>query len=144
MTTKQDGVLINAGTIVSVVHGWGGTPAAGQTFLAIKNVAGLSAGQPAPGLTVSSASAVVATATWPTDPTTQSHLAKLGTVLDVTGAFPGGAATWPMKDLSGAVHNLTVTQFKAVGAAISAYVGQADLIADGLSTIVPSGTVSIT
>jgi hypothetical protein len=44
-----DGILINSGgTIVSVVHGFGGAAPAGQSFVALTTIDGLCAGQAAP------------------------------------------------------------------------------------------------
>ena len=43
-----DGILVNAGTVVAVVHGFSGPASTGQTFVACADVSALSAGQAAP------------------------------------------------------------------------------------------------
>lgn len=84
------------------------------------------------GLTIAlSGSLTLAATMFPTDPATQSKLGAVVTTLTATGAFPGGATSYPLKDASGTWHTFTIDQYKAVAGAIAAYVAACDLIADG-------------
>jgi hypothetical protein len=135
--TGPDGVIINSGTIVSVIHGWNiAYPLQlGQVFLPVSNVNGMAPGQISPGVAVKSSGATATAAAptsdatinitlWPSDTSMQSLISNLSTVIGATGGFPGGATSWPVKDLSGAVHSLTVAQFNTVAIAVANYIRQ--------------------
>lgn len=100
------------------------------------------------GLTIAlSGTMTLAETLFPTDLATQDKLAAVTTTLNATGAFPGGATSYPMKDASGAWHTFTVSQYKAAAGAIAAYVAAIDLIVDGNpfgATALPSSSVSLT
>ena len=84
---------------------------------------------------------------FPTDPVTQAKLNAVSTVVLKTGAFPGGATEYPMKDAAGDWHTFTVGQYEAVATAIAAYVAPLDLIIDGNplnATALPANSVSLT
>lgn len=84
---------------------------------------------------------------FPTDAATQIKLGGVITTLGATGAFPGGAETYPMKDASAAWHTLTPSQYKTVAGAIASYVAALDMIADGNplgATALPAASVSLT
>lgn len=84
--TAQNGVLINsAGTIVSVVHGWGASAIApaGQTFMATDGY--FSPGQLAAGVFVASAKAALD--------------ASDTTMLRIAEAVTLGATTWTVSDV---------------------------------------------
>jgi hypothetical protein len=86
-----------------------------------------------------SGSMTLAAIAFPTDPVTQSKLAAIATTINTTGAFPGGATSYPMKDATGTWHTFTLAQYKVVAAAIAAYAASLDLIIDGN----PLGAVSL-
>jgi hypothetical protein len=97
----------------------------------------------AQGVTVTSSSTLVPMAVWPIDLVTQPKMLAIATVLDTIGTFPNGGTVWPVRDMSGAVHQLTVAQFKAVQAACAGVAAMCDLVLDNLGTVLPSPTVSI-
>ena len=97
-------------------------------------------------LTLSGTLTLASTAS-PTDPTTQGKLAAGATTINTTGAFPGGATTYPMKDASGAWHTFNLSQYKAVAAAIAGFAATLDLIIDGNplgAASLPVSSVSLT
>lgn len=100
------------------------------------------------GLSITlSGSFTLAETLFPTDPTTQTKIGAVVTTINTTGAFAGGATSWPMKDSSGAWHTFTISQYKAVAVAIDTYVSALDLIIDGnplSATALPSASVSLT
>lgn len=84
---------------------------------------------------------------FPIDPATQQKLAAVVTTLLATGAFPGGATSYPMKDSAGAWHTFDEATYKAVAGAVAAYVSALTLIVDGNplnATALPSASVSLT
>lgn len=100
------------------------------------------------GLSVALSGAVTLAATlFPTDPITTAKIGAVVTTLLATGAFPGGAASYPMKDSTGAWHTFAAAQYTAVAGAIAAHVAALDLIADGNpldATALPAAQVSLT
>jgi hypothetical protein len=97
-------------------------------------------------LTLSGTIALAATV-FPIDPTTQSKLAAVATIINTTGGFPGGAATYPMKDGAGGWHTFDLAQYKAVAASLAAYAASLDLIIDGNplgATALPGNSVALT
>lgn len=100
------------------------------------------------GITLMLSGAIAMAATvFPIDPTTQTKLAAVATIINTTGGFPGGAATYPMKDAAGTWHTFTLAQYKTVAAAIAAYAASLDLIIDGNpleATGLPGDSVSLT
>jgi hypothetical protein len=100
------------------------------------------------GLTITlSGTLTLAATAFPTDATTIAKITTVVTTINATGAFPGGAETYPMKDASGGWHVFTVAQYKAVAGAISDYVAPLDLIIDGNplgATALPESSVSLT
>ncbi len=96
-------------------------------------------------LTISGTLTLAATL-FPTDPTTQAKMAAVVTTLLATGAFPGGATSYPLKDAAGTWHTFTTAQYPKVAGAIAAYVAALDLIADGNpmgATALPSSSISV-
>ena len=94
-----------------------------------------------------SGSLTLAATLFPTDPVTTAKIGAVVTALLATGAFPGGATSYPMKDAAGAWHTFTAAQYPKVAGAIAAYVAALDLIADGNplgATALPSASVSLT
>ena len=86
---------------------------------------------------------------FPTDPATTGKIGAVVTTLLATGAFPGGATSYPMKDATGSWHTFTAAQYPKVAGALAAYVAALDLIADGnplgATTLPPaSATVALT
>jgi hypothetical protein len=110
-------------TLVSGAIVAGSAPAPGLT----QQAAGLLAG----GLAITSTATTALSATYPVDPVSQQKLLAVQSVLSVTGSFPGGASTWPVKDAAGAWHVCTAAQFTAIAVAIAAFVAPCDLIMDG-------------
>jgi len=99
------------------------------------------------GLSIALSGTMTLAATlFPTDPATQQKLGSVVTTLLATGAFPGGAVSYPMKDNGGTWHTLTASQYKTVAGAIAAYVAGCDLIAAGNplgATALPPNNVTI-
>jgi len=100
------------------------------------------------GLSISlTGSITIAETTFPTDPDTQTKIAAVITTLNATGTFPGGGTSYPLKDTTGSWHTFTVDQYKAVAAAIAAYVAALHLIIDGNplnAAGLPDSTVALT
>lgn len=100
------------------------------------------------GLTLTLSGSLTLPATlFPTDPVTTAKIGAVVTALLATGAFPGGATSYPMKDATGAWHTFTAAQYKAVAGALAAYVAALDLIADGNpmgATALPANAASVT
>lgn len=86
------------------------------------------------GVTISlSGSITLAPTLFPCDTATTN---KIGSVVDIfnkTGAFPGGATTYDMKDMANPPvwHTFTGAQYETVVLAISTYVAPLYLILDG-------------
>ena len=118
-------------------------PSAPSLTLAQQAVIALSA-----GVTISlSGTMTLAATAFPIDANTQQKIGAVVTTLLATGAFPGGATTYPMKDAAGSWHTFTETQYKTVAGAIAAYVASLTLIVDGNPTNaadLPSSTISLT
>ena len=99
------------------------------------------------GITLTLAGTMTLAATlFPTDPVTQTKLAAVVTTINAAGAFPGGAASFPMKDATGAWHVLTVNQYKEIAGAISSYVAALNLIIDGnplSATALPAAALTV-
>lgn len=99
------------------------------------------------GLTTAITGTMTLTTTFPTDPATQGKIADVVTTINTTGNFPGGLASYPMKDSSGTWRPFNVAQYKAVAAAISSYAAGLVLIIDGNPlrvTVLPPSSVSLT
>jgi hypothetical protein len=100
------------------------------------------------GLTISlSGTLTLAPTLFPTDPVATGKIADVITTVTATGAFPGGATSYPMKDAANAWHVFTVSQYKSVAAAISGYVSTLVLIIDGYPqapTTLPANSVTLT
>ena len=100
------------------------------------------------GLTLTISGTITLPATvFPTDPTATAKIGAVVTTLLATGAFPGGATSYPMKDAAGAWHTFTVAQYPKVAGAIAAYVAALDLIADGNpmnATALPPASATLT
>jgi hypothetical protein len=111
--------------------------------LAVQAVEALAA-----GLTIElSGSLTLAPTVFPVDPDTQQKIGLVVTNVNALGSFPGGATSYPLKDVSGTWHTFTVPQYKAVAAAIAAYAAPLILIIDGNpfgATELPPSTVSLT
>ena len=93
-----------------------------------------------------SGTVTLAATLFPTDPATQAKLGAVVTTVTASGAFPGGASSYPMKDASGAWHSFTSAQYVKVAGAIAAYVAALDLIIDGnplSATALPPASVAI-
>lgn len=83
---------------------------------------------------------------FPTSASTQTALNTVVNGLNTTGAFPGGATSFPMLDAAGVWHTFTMAQYKAVAVAIFNYVASLDLIANGNplgATSLPPNSVTI-
>lgn len=99
---------------------------------------------------VLSGTLTLAATIFPVDPTTTGKIAAVMTTVNTTGSFPGGATSYPMKDAATpapAWHTFTLSQYKAVAVAISAYAASLDLIADGNpmnATTLPLASVDLT
>lgn len=84
---------------------------------------------------------------FPTDPATTAKIGAIATTLLATGAFPGGATSYPMKDAAGVWHTFTVAQYTKVAGALAAYVAALDLIVDGNpfdATALPTASITLT
>lgn len=84
---------------------------------------------------------------FPTDDGTRVSLADIATVIALTGGFPGGADTVPMRDTAGEWHAFTLPEWKSIAAAIVSYAAALRLIADGNPlgvTELPPARVSLT
>lgn len=86
-----------------------------------------------------SGSVTLAATKFPIDPVSHVKLGAVVTTLTATGAFPGGATSWPMKDCAGVWHTFGIAPYKAVASAIAAYIAALYLIMDGN----PLGAVAI-
>lgn len=134
--------------------GWTATETAGAwTFAApaappAPTLAQQAAAAMSEGLTVTlSGTMTLAATVFPTDRVTQTKLADVATTINTTGGFPGGGASYPMKDAAGNWHAFTLAIYKTVAAAIAAYASALDLIIDGnpLSmTALPADAVALT
>ena len=100
------------------------------------------------GLTIALSGTLTLAATlFPTDAAAQSKVASVMLTVTRTGAFAGGATSFPMVDASGVWHPFTVAQYSTVAEAIDAYVTTCDLIANGNplgATALPSSSVALT
>lgn len=100
------------------------------------------------GMTLTlSGSLTLAATVFPCDPLTQAKIAGVATTINTTGGFPGGVSTYPMKDMAGAWHVFTLSQYKAVAGTIAAYASQLDVIVDGNplgATVLPAASQSLT
>ena len=97
-------------------------------------------------LSVTSSGTPTLSANYPCDSTSQAKIAAVVTAITATGAFPGGASVYPMKDTNGTWHSFTPIQYVQVAGAIATYVGQLDLIVDGNpigASVLPSATAVI-
>lgn len=111
--------------------------------LSTSAAAALSAGL---AITLSGTLTLAATV-FPTDSVTTGKIGAVATTLNTTGEFPGGTTSYPMKDAAGVWHSFTVSQYKAVAAAIAGYVAALDLIIDGNplgATELPAASVALT
>ena len=84
---------------------------------------------------------------FPTDSATTAKIGAIATTLLATGAFPGGATSYPMKDAAGVWHTFTVAQYTKVAGALAAYVAALDLIVDGNpfdATALPTASITLT
>lgn len=98
----------------------------------------------ASGLAIVSTATSALSGTYPADPVSQGKLLAVQSVLSVSGAFPGGATTWPVKDASGQWHVATPAQFTAIALAVANFVAPIDLIMDGHANIpLPSSSATI-
>jgi hypothetical protein len=99
------------------------------------------------GVTIALTGSVTLAATvFPTDVVTTGKIANVITTVIAASGFPGGATSYPMRDMSGAWHTFTIAQYTKVAAAISAYVADLDLIADGNprgATSLPSSSITV-
>lgn len=99
------------------------------------------------GLSVTLSGATTLAATlFPTDPTAQQKLSAVASTIAVTGGFPGGVATMPLRDMAGVWHTLNLPQWKAVAGAIAAYAAELQLIVDGNpldATALPAASVTL-
>lgn len=132
---------VSAGLYAAVVTKGGIAPYA--PTLAMQAFAAMQA-----GLTVTlSGSMTLAATVFPVDPETCSKIGMVVTNIDSDGNFPGGATSFPLKDVSGAWHTFTVPQYKAVATAIAAYAAPLTLIIDGNplnATALPANSVTLT
>ena len=100
------------------------------------------------GLTIAlTGTMTLAATTFPTDAITTGKIANVVTALTVSGVFPGGGTTYPMRDASEIWHTFTEAQYKTVAGAIATYVAACDLIADGNpngATALPASSVTLT
>jgi hypothetical protein len=96
------------------------------------------------GIELAITGSMTLTAKFPTSSLPQHLLLALQTVVSGSGAFPGGAAAWPVQDAAGAWHSLTLAQFKPIATAIAAFVAQTLLVAQGAPDIaLPSATADV-
>lgn len=101
----------------------------------------------AAGLTVTlSGTLTLAATVFPTDPTTQTKIDGVMTTVNTTGAFAGGATTFPMRDAANVWHPFTVAQYKAVALAIDEFATTLDLIIDGNPSVtaLPATSIALT
>jgi|SRR5579871_3746199 len=97
----------------------------------------------AAGLAITSTGTPALSATYPTDPATQQKMLSVQVVLTATGAFPGDAQTWQIKDAGGSWHTVTPAQYLAIGSALAAFVAQLDLVIEGQLTTLPAASATI-
>ena len=137
---------------IAAAQGWTATESGGVWSFAAPVVAAPTLAQQAAaaigaGVTLALSGTVTLAATlFPTDPATQAKLAAVVTTVTASGAFPGGASSYPMKDASGAWHSFTTAQYVKVAGAIAAYVAALDLMIDGnplSATALPPASVAI-
>ena len=97
------------------------------------------------GLAVTCTSDAALSATYPADQTSQTKMIGLQLGLTATGAFPGGATTWPVKDAATPPqwHVMTAVQFGELVTKMLAFVAACDLVIDGQSTTLPPPTATI-
>lgn len=99
------------------------------------------------GVTISlSGSIELGSTLFPTDDVTRQSLGAVLTTLMVTGSFPGGATTYPLKDAGGTWHTFTEAQYKAVAGAILTYIAALSLIMSGNplgATELPSASLAL-
>ena len=85
----------------------------------------------ATGLAVTSMGTPTLNATYPADAATQQKVASIELRLAAGLGFPGGVATLPWKDITGAWHAMTPAAFAAFANALSSFVAACDLVIDG-------------
>ncbi len=73
----------------------------------------------------------------------QMRIAAIETGVLAGKGLPGGAATFPYPDASGAYHLFTADAFATFGAAIRDYVFGLEAVVGGASTVLPSQPVTI-
>ena len=95
------------------------------------------------GLALTITGSLTLDATFPCDPPTQLKLSAVQQVLSVTGKFPGGGATYPMRDAAGTWHQLTPAQYTAIATAVATFVAACDLVVDGASSTLPSPSAAV-
>ena len=98
----------------------------------------------AAGITVTFTGSLTYTTTFLTDSASMSNWMKLATVVNTTGAFPGGATSWDMSDSTGVWHTFTLSQWKAVAGALALFDAQClQIIAGHPSVTLPPSTITL-
>ena len=140
MVAIPPGTTVTPGDSYSATAGFGAPPAPPAPTLA-QQAGALLAG----GATLTVTGSLTLTATFPADLATQHKLLGMqALIVHGGGAFPGGAATWPMRDATGAWHQLTPAQYSEISAAIGAFAAACQLVIDGASTTLPSAAAAVT
>ena len=97
----------------------------------------------ATGLAVTSTGTPALSATYPCDPTTQSHIAAEMISVLVNGTFADVTASVQWPDVTGALHTFTLAQWRPLAVAIGAFVAAALKVQIGATTTLPSAAVTI-
>ena len=128
----------------AVVPGWsyaggGFTPPAAP---AVPTLAQLAWVAMAMGLTLTSTGTPALSGVYAVDTTAQVINAEVTSIL-LNGTFADGTGSVSWPDTSGALHTFTVAQFKVFATAIGSYVAALFKVINGISTTLPSSSVTI-
>ena len=128
----------------AVVPGWsyaGGvfTPPAAAPVLTLAQRAWVAM---AAGLTITSTGTPALSGVYTVDITAQVITSQVTSIL-LNGTFADGTGSVAWPDTSGALHTFTIAQFKVFATAVAAYVAALFKAINGISTTLPSGSVTI-
>jgi hypothetical protein len=96
------------------------------------------------GITITSTSNPALNGTYACDPNAQARIQAISLYGVVNSAFPGGGSTYPWLDTSGTPHTFpNVAAFQGFATAVANYVAALDFVLAGVSSTLPSSSVTI-
>ena len=96
----------------------------------------------ATGLTLTSTGTPALSGAYAVDVTAQVITSQVTSIL-LNGTFADGTGSVAWPDTAGALHTFTIAQFKVFATAVAAYVAALFKAINGISTTLPSGSVTI-